>query len=330
MSAKKAGTGIDQILEATEITPVALVGRPGIGKTQRVLAFGEKLGIPTFIWTTPGHDVVDFQGIPIIGPDGVVWSPPEVAKTLAAGPALFLADEVDKAVPPVQASLMKLLSERRFGETLVHPEVRLALAWNPTNQGGLYEVLDTLIQRVVRFHVTADADEWVKYMAPRTNAFDVLGYISKNQDALSADPTAPGQPAPSPRQWEKVCKAVDKGYTGEFLDTFAEGAVGGDQAAMWKHFRDNQDLPSLEEVLSGLDLSSFRPDQLYVIGAMLNGEAGKKGTRKMPQVWSAVERIMQVPGAADIGGMLTRRLARDNGKAVPPELISQVGDLLAY
>lgn len=130
---------INKGLEASGLQPLTpcLVGETGVGKTSRIKALAEELGLKE-IRILPGTELPeDLLGYPrpIKKGKGHVVEPlprQELAEAVYE-PRLVLIDELDKAREETLSGLLTLLAERRVRNLILHPDSVIVCAMQPVD-----------------------------------------------------------------------------------------------------------------------------------------------------------------------------------------------------
>lgn len=150
---------------------LALLGSPGIGKTDIIKKGVEDEGVKMHIAHPVTWDSIDGRGMPITYKDD---NGKQIAEFIPFGDMsilfecnddlVFFFDDVGQAAPSVQAVIMQIALERKLNGMIVKPNIRIMLASNRRQDGaGVAGLLTPLINRFAMITVEPDANEWVKW-----------------------------------------------------------------------------------------------------------------------------------------------------------------------
>lgn len=186
--------------------PKLLLGPAGIGKTQCVYQFAEKIGRKVYTWVLSHLDIDDLKGIPYVsnGQLSIKRGPliPEPQEK-----AIIFLDEITTANRQMRAIALKILDEKVVGYHRLD-NCYIIAAGNPVEWNGLQ--LDRLISsRCIIWEVEADIDDWIMWSMKYVNSGSrILGkvqaFLKTMPQFLLDKPKVEGMPYPCPRQWEKV------------------------------------------------------------------------------------------------------------------------------
>lgn len=262
--------------------PVLLWGEPGIGKTAALTQLAQSLDLPLTTVIASVHEPSDFSGLPIVGDDpakhGVPMAPPDWAVRLVrAGRGLLFLDELSTAPPAVQASLLRLVLERRIGSLKLPPGVRIVAAANPRSSAADgWELSPPLANRFVHLQWVHDHDVVVRGLGgtwPRTTLpqldpeklTDAVAFARRAVCALLAarpklvhqmpsSEARRGGAWASPRSWEMTLRliafATAAGSSRDVLSLLVRGAVGDGPGFELLTSLDRMDLPDPETLLA--------------------------------------------------------------------------------
>ena len=118
--------------------PLLLWGSPGIGKSDRVYASSKAVGLPCEPVFPATRQPEDFSGVPVpVGTEGdvvIACILGAVNKLQKAGRGVLFLDEISCARPAVQSSLLSVARDRRVGDTMLNPKIRILAAANPPEE----------------------------------------------------------------------------------------------------------------------------------------------------------------------------------------------------
>jgi len=229
-------------------------------------------------------DPTDLRGIPVpekvfVGMDGksliesdlkdvqeyiaetaVVWAAPKVLKLSPDWKGVILFDEINSAMPIVQAASYQLILDRCVGEMKLPKSCLILAAGNRENDGGVTFTLATpLRDRMTHVEMEPNHQDWIddyaiaKRLNPATVAF-INNTGSKYFNTLSPnDPSHSG--GTSPRSWERVAQyenlndgSLDKAVYRAMI----AGRVGEGVATSYIEYVENvSKLPDTMKILNG-------------------------------------------------------------------------------
>lgn len=312
--------------------PVILWGDPAVNKS----AFIEDV-FPSWGWhvetVIAGHrDPTDFNGLPVVRPDGNVHMAPAAWAVRANEAAengqnvLVFLDEFSQAAPATQGAALRALRERWVGELKLHANVRFVLAANPVaSAAGGWELAAPTANRMMHLQWTgADVDDWTQGLVSGWDTITPHGllpaepgserrvtkralvatYIKHNQAALHdlpKDRAAAGGAWASRRSWEMLADVLafinDSDH--DAILKAAEGLVGQGHGVAFQAWSLTADLPDPRAVLadpSVYDFSDRRLDRTFAVLASTAAVARHDGTRDM---WDKQWAVFGAAAAAD-------------------------------
>lgn len=337
--------------------PVILWGDPAVNKS----AFIEDV-FPTWGWhvetVIAGHrDPTDFNGLPVVRPDGNVHMAPPAWAVRANEAAdngqnvLVFLDEFSQAAPATQGAALRALRERWVGELKLHDNVRFVLAANPVaSAAGGWELAAPTANRILHLDWKGvDVDTWVQgliggwdtitphHLLPadpgperRLATKTLVGtYISHSRNSLHdlpKDRAAAGGAWASRRSWDMLADVlayIDENDRDAML-TAAVGLVGEGHGTAFQTWALTADLPDPRAVLedpSVYDFTDRRLDRTFAVLASTAAVARNEGTRDMWDAQWAVFGAAAAGGRADVAvpHVLAHMRAIPGGQAwLPP------------
>lgn len=204
-----------------------LWGQPGVGKSQAIRQFAEKLEeethkkVEVHLVSLLLMNPIDLRGIPSKatdsnGNDVTRWLQPEIFQ-MDNSPnkihILFL-DEISAAVPSVQAAAYQIALDKRIGEFVLPDNCFVICAGNRvTDKAVAYTMPKPLANRMTHFEVVSSLEDW-KVWAYHHNIHPlIIGYLNtRPQNLNNFDSNNDEVAFATPRSWEMVdtyCKTVE-------------------------------------------------------------------------------------------------------------------------
>jgi hypothetical protein len=244
--------------------PVFLWGPPGIGKSSIIKQIASELGMDFEDVRLSQMAPDDIKGIPfpMTGADGVQsvhWIPPHFFPRNKDARTLILLDEMNAAVPTIQAAAYQLVLDRRIGEHILPENCMVMAAGNrETDKGATYRMATPLMNRFVHVEMGTDFEEWQTHALTEMYHRDVVGYVTFQKGELfEFEPSSASRGFPTPRTWQFVSDllSVDARSSAigeqELLGLIA-GAVGEGIAVKFMEFRrTTSQLPDPTKILKG-------------------------------------------------------------------------------
>lgn len=192
---------------------------------------------------------------------GIVWAAPKMLQLPADWKGVIIFDEINSAMPIVQAASYQLILDRRVGE-LILPETCLILAaGNRETDGGVtFSLATPLRDRMTHVEMIPDYRDWIDNFAipnrlnPGTIAF--IHYTgSKYFNTLSPKDTSHSGGS-SPRSWTRISdiqNVRDKtGISESVYKAMVAGRVGSKAGIEYTTYIKNMaDLPDVMSILNG-------------------------------------------------------------------------------
>ena len=304
---------ISQIIELAPIIRdagcfLALYGKGGIGKSSLLIPIADALGVEhhnAILWNCSGYgpQEVTGYGIPDSKTHDLWFSAPEILPTIERvgnDPYIMMLDELAEWDVQVQALMRSLAAPSgrnpMIGSHELGPNGFFIIASNRRQDGSRSSVLSApLVSRCANFIIEPSLNDWSDWAAENdlassgAYAFLQFGDSALMQGEVShfaPDVPSPwnGSPHPSPRGWEKVCRATLEGKPlndqPALLQLFLTGTVGADAGNACFAFMQtiNRVLPMIKKVRAGGDPPTD-PAELYALNhaalRIANREASK-------------------------------------------------------
>ena len=242
--------------------PIFLWGPPGIGKSDVVAEITKELSGFMIDLRMAQMEPTDVRGIPFFNRENgkMDWAPPidlpdeELASKYPII-VLFL-DEMNSAMPAVQAAGYQLVLNRRVGKYRLPDNVVIVAAGNrESDKGVTYRMPMPLANRFVHLEMRADFASWQNWAVNNNIHQDVVGYLSfAKQDLYDFDNKSASRAFATPRSWCFVSDLItDDGVTdNDTLYNLVAGSVGEGLATKFMaHRKVAGRLPSPTDILAG-------------------------------------------------------------------------------
>lgn len=213
----------------------------------------------------------------------VEWAAPASLKLNANWKGVIMFDEINSAMPIVQAASYQLILDRCIGELKLPEGAFILAAGNRDTDGGVTFALATpLRDRMTHLTMKADLEDWVNNFAVKNRVHPrVVGYLKSADSHFNTlnpqDPSHAG--GTSPRSWVRVSdfeyyRDQNPNVPREILKAMISGRVGDAIGSTYLAYTENvADLPATMDILTGKvkDLSGRKLDisQNYFISLNL-------------------------------------------------------------
>lgn len=205
-----------QILEAMPASQnLMLVGKHGIGKSEILTRYFERLGIPVnTLFLGQMSDPGDLIGLPrydeTVGK--TVFMPPYWFPTDGKPVVLFL-DELNRARPEVLQTIMDLALNRKLAGKSLPPGSRLIAAVNDGEEYQLTDLDPALVSRFNIYKFLPSVQEWLLWASESQLDTRVTDFIRHNPKMLDSDGASSDldrglDKTPDRRAWKKVADCI--------------------------------------------------------------------------------------------------------------------------
>jgi hypothetical protein len=249
-----------------------IVGPPGIGKTSVVCNEASRLELPAHVVSCALLDPVDAGGIPVVDRKNgrVLRYPLGPIREVCERPGILFLDEINLASPAVQASVMRGVLERQFGDSTLHRDSTVLLAANPPGQAaGSFELSAPLINRLTVVQMLPNTEEVQAYFRSlgdessqlRKLGEDLAGMLDHFPELLQLEPPdGAARPWGSPRAWERALRMLEglveegEGEASGIAIAVLGGCVGLDAADVFtSQRRSRSKTPSMGDIRNDPD-----------------------------------------------------------------------------
>ena len=242
--------------------PAFLWGPPGIGKSEIVVEIANEWGNTLVIDLRMAQmEPTDIRGIPFFNKDlGVMdWAPPiELpSEELAAqyDHIILFLDEMNSAMPAVQAAGYQLILNGRVGKYVLPSNVVIVAAGNrDSDKGVTYRMPMPLANRFLHLEMRSDFGSWQEWAILNNIHEDVIGYLSfAKQDLYDFDAKSSSRAFATPRTWTFVSELLEEDdCDADTLYNLVAGTVGEGLATKFMaHRKIASKMPNPSDILSG-------------------------------------------------------------------------------
>lgn len=273
--------------------PAFLWGAPGVGKSDVVKQTAKDLGLELRDVRLALLDPIDLKGFPVVDnlKKKMSWLAADFLPTKGKG-ILFL-DELNAAVPTVQAASYQLILDRAIGDYKLPPGWYVMGAGNRAQDRAVVnEMPSALKSRFVHLDYDVNVDDWNEWAMMNDVHTDVRAFIRFRPNLLhSHDAASNPRSFPCPRTWKFVDDIYKSKLPQDLEFEMIKGTVGEGASAEFSGFvRLIKDLPTVDEVL--LDPSKARlPASPAAMYALVTALDSKTTVSNIPRVMTYVERM---------------------------------------
>jgi hypothetical protein len=286
----RADPNVSMLIAAYSGTATHAEGPPGVAKSSVIHQWAHAAGREMILLIGSTHAPEDFSGIPFVSECKKFFrqTPPEWAERLSRPGALLFLDELTTVPPSVRAAMLSMLTERRLGSLMIHPDTLIFAASNPSNLAPNASPLEkSMANRFYHCQWKHDYSAWQSGMMSEDDDFKpswspvvaspkdwkrfrpqmgslIVSYTNKNSNDRIAIPTNDDEKAfATPRTWkylrDALCVAESLDAPSDIKKELSVGLVGKQTGKNFMQYYDQRDLIDVEAALS--NPSSFKHDK---------------------------------------------------------------------
>lgn len=182
------------------------------------------------------YDSVDMRGFPGVNRDTgqTIWHPPSTLPFM--GNDMFpddklivvVLDEITSATPPVFGVAYQFINERKIGEHVCKPLVRICAAGNRESDKGIVNRIPMpLANRMTWYEIGVNVDAWCEWAQVHSIAPIFVAFMQFRKNLLCTyDPSKPEKVVATPRTWAKAAKYFSSGMAHDRKLASMAGAIG--------------------------------------------------------------------------------------------------------
>lgn len=269
--------------------PVAIKGKPGVGKTDIVQQTATRLDADIVVSHPAVEDPTDAKGMP--WPDaesGQAHFLPfgNLSRVLnAKKPTIWFVDDFGQATAATQSAYMQWLHGGRLGEHQMPDNVTMVIATNRrTDRANVSGVLEPVKSRFVTLvELEPNLDDWTEWALNQDFIPTELVAFLRFRAELLCDfqPTADLTNSPVPRTWANAARVMNLKLSPELNAAALGGAVGEGAASELLGFLNlYRELPDIGDMLDDPENAMLpgvdQPNLLYAIVTAMGARSSKK------------------------------------------------------
>lgn len=243
--------------ENNKIFNIMLVSPPGLGKTEIIEQWCQKVGYQYLPFSLATSDAPDFKGFPNIqvidGRQRMSFALPD--HWPLEGKGVIVLEELNRTTQATMQCVLSLGDKRRGFDGYKLPEGWLIVGC--VNEGSIYETNEmdpALKDRFEMFHVSYDKKSHIKFMQETNYHQDIINFVDAGLWTYR-DPEAvgnvPGAKYIAPRTLSKLDAAISSHLTPEHELMVYETILGTNVAKDFYNFRHNESPVMMSDLLKG-------------------------------------------------------------------------------
>lgn len=265
---------------------VFIWGPPGVGKSDVVRQVGAKKGIPVIDVRLTLLDPTDLRGLPFIRDGEAIWARPVFIpkEEIHGKEGILLFDEMNAAMPAVQAAAYQITLDRRIGEHKIPDGWRVWCAGNREGDRAVtYRLPTPLVSRLMHVELTPDYEAWKEWAYGKIDDA-VIGFLGYRQELLfKFDPNKASRAFPCPRTWQRASELLGafRDDDTHILRTVLSGVIGeGPCIEFIGYLKVVDKIPNpLDIIEKGKILVPSEPGSLYALcTCLVSWTLNRKGT----------------------------------------------------
>lgn len=286
-------------IEDGEYSPVLILGKSGVGKTEAIYNLTKKMGIGFCEMRLVTMTETDIMGVPQINEFGATEFAansllPRAERDGEVG--ILVLDEITSASRTVRAAAYQLLdSKRSIGNYKLPEKWMICCLGNGPDDGGVFNGIESaVLSRCTCYRVEPDVNAWKKWAVPNGIHPTVLGFISMRPELIHKfNPDEMAAVFPCPRSWAALSRKITarekrKGgmLDGESVEIYAAGAVGAEVSPQFSQFysykKEAIDTMSIiEGVEQQTDISNYKAETIQIVIQSLISQVCKMASGKI-------------------------------------------------
>lgn len=214
---KKTWEKLFAMLDATK-SPIMLVGLHGIGKSEMIAQYAEKVGKKCIDLRLSQMTEGDLLGIPHFDAETKTteFYPPHRMYEASQRPCILFFDELNRASREVRQGIFQVADSRKLGSLKLHPDTQVISAVNPDDENYQVNPFDPAeVDRWAIFDFCPTTDEWLEWAEAKDLDKNVINFVRNNPGNLDPNPNKAKETGkfgfskqPSRRSWKRLSDAL--------------------------------------------------------------------------------------------------------------------------
>lgn len=284
--------------------PMFIWGAPGIGKSETIKLAAQELskslklefseddienGKFGFVDVRISQlEACDLRGLPNVSEGKTKWLPPNWLPTKPDSKGILFFDELNLAVPSIQASSYQLILDRRLGDYRLPPGWLIVSAGNRTeDRASVFEMSAPLANRFCHLELSIPImDKWTDWALLHQIDSRIVAYLQFSpSDLFKFDTKMKDKAYPTPRSFAFCSRLIDGVTNLDMLDTLISSAIGEGTALKIVGFLKLQKKIDLQKVFENpASVKAIEEiDQKYTLMSMITEEF-KKSRKHLPKI----------------------------------------------
>lgn len=267
---------IRQQIEDEDYTPVSIIGKSGIGKTEAIASLAQNMGIGFKELRLSHYQESDLVGLPYIE-NGITKHAPTdlLPPSDDPNPGILLLDEVTSSQKSMRSAVYQLMdSSRKLGQYKIPEKWMIVACGNGPSDGGDFRGIEAaFMSRGFCWRVEPNLETWKRWALKKGVHPTVVAYLSFRPDNLHVmDPDAKYDMIACPRNWVKLStqlynmeKRTQNGIImdDEDLEFSSAGCVGASCGPSFAAFyRHNKEVVNPQDIIDG----KVKPEVMATMG----------------------------------------------------------------
>lgn len=241
-----------------KITPF-LHSSPALGKSSLAKSLADKAKLKVIDLRLTELDSSDLNGLPYFKEGKSTYLPFDVFP-LSNSPKpegyngwLLLLDEINSALPSVQAAAYKLILDRTVGQHKLHDDVYIIACGNKDTDNAItFPLSSALISRFAHFYIEPNTNEWIDWAISNGISLDIISFLGFRPSLLYTFNADSSEPYASPRTWEMLSKALkelDDDINNSHLPLFASLVGDGVATEFMTYLQLKAEVPTIDTIM---------------------------------------------------------------------------------
>jgi hypothetical protein len=291
--------------------PVMLVGPPGVGKTDMVMAAARQKNADVILAHPVVDDPTDYKGLPFAANGEANFLPyGNIRRARDANkPTFYFLDDFGQASNGVQAAAMQPILSHTINGIPISPYVVFVVATNRKEDkaavSGILEPVKSRFKTII--DVEVHTDDWISWALANQMPVELIAFIRYRENFLTDfKPTKDIKNNPCPRTITNVGIWQNSGLPAHLQYETFKGAAGEAFATEYKSFLDVwKQLPNIDKIFMAPDTEKI-PDKADVLYATIGAIASRVNDLNANNAFRYIKRLPEEVQVACVSDILLR------------------------